>query len=136
MNEDTDSLQHLKSLMESSEKSVWNIQTTAAGPSGALPLTDEMLKTWSSGDLFGMTQNAGMGWTAEELLGPQYLVLSTQGGVRADDGTPIALGYHTGHWEVGLLVQAAAKTIRAAGGIPFAAYCSDQIGRASCRERV
>ena len=125
MTEDTDSLQHLKSLMESSEKSVWNIQTTAAGPSGALPLTDEMLKTWSSGDLFGMTQNAGMGWTAEELLGPQYLVLSTQGGVRADDGTPIALGYHTGHWEVGLLVQAAAKTIRAAGGIPFAAYCSD-----------
>ncbi|MBT3889776.1 MAG: YjhG/YagF family D-xylonate dehydratase, partial [Planctomycetaceae bacterium] len=98
MNQNTDSLQYLKSLMESSEKSVWNIQTTADGPRGALPLTDEMLKTWSSGDLFGMTQNAGMGWTAEELLGPQYLVLSTQGGVRADDGTPIALGYHTGHW--------------------------------------
>ena len=99
MAEDTDSLQYLKLLMESSENSVWNIQTTAVGPSGALPLTDEMLTTWSSGDLFGMTQNAGMGWTTEELLGPQYLVLSTQGGVRADDGSPIALGYHTGHWE-------------------------------------
>ena len=92
MTKDTESAQRLKLLMESSENSVWNIQTTAAGPSGALPLTDEMLTTWSSGDLFGMTQNAGMGWTAEELLGPQYLVLSTQGGVRADDGSPIALG--------------------------------------------
>ena len=31
-----------------------------------------------------------------EMLGPQFLLLSTQGGIRADDGTPIALGYHTG----------------------------------------
>ena len=124
----TDSLepqQHLTSLLESSEPGVMAVETRAEGPKGALPLTAEMLTSWSSGDLFGMTQNAGMGWTPEELLGPQYLVLSTQGGMRSEDGSPIALGYHTGHWEVGLLVQAAAKTIRAAGGIPFAAYCSD-----------
>src|SRR5207244_5837355 len=40
------------------------------------------------------------------------------------DALPI-LGYHTGHWEIGLLVRAAAETLRAAGAIPFAAYCSD-----------
>ena len=101
------------------------IQTHAAGPRGRLPLTDEMLRNWSSGDLFGLTQNAGMGWNPADLLGPQYLVLSTQGGVRAPDGVPIALGYHTGHYEVGLLVQAAARELKAKGGVPFAAFCSD-----------
>src|SRR6478609_5548780 len=69
------------------------------GPAGSLPLTDEMLRNWSSGDLFGLTQNAGMGWKPSEMLGPQFLILSTQGGIRAEDGTPIALGFHTGHWE-------------------------------------
>jgi len=71
-----------------------------------------MLHDWPSGDLFGFTQNAGMGWKPQEMLGPQFLILSTQGGVRAPDGRPIALGYHTGHWEVGLLVQAAAREIK------------------------
>ncbi len=42
----------------------------------------------------------------------EYLILSTQGGIRAADGSPIALGYHTGHWEVGLLAQAAARGIQ------------------------
>ncbi len=101
------------------------LRTSAPGPSGKLPLTDEILRNWSSGDLFGLTQNAGMGWNPADLLGPQYLILSTQGGVRAPDGTPIALGYHTGHYEVGLLVQAAAREIKAFGGVPFAAFCSD-----------
>ncbi len=57
--------------------------------------------------------------------GRSILLLSTQGGIRADDGTPVALGYHTGHWEVGLLVQQAARTLKQAGAVPFAAYCSD-----------
>ena len=112
-------------LLGESSPGIYDIQTAAAGPAGALPLTDEMLRTWSSGDLFGLTQGAGMGWKPEDLLGPQYLILSTQGGVRAPDGTPIALGYHTGHFEVGLLVQAAAREVKAFGGVPFAAYCSD-----------
>jgi len=102
-----------------------SLATTADGPSGSLPLTDEMLRTWSSGDLFGLTQSVGMGWEPERALGDQYLILSTQGGVRDADGTPVALGYHTGHWEVGLLVREAAQTIRQAGGVPFAAFCSD-----------
>jgi putative YjhG/YagF family dehydratase len=114
----------LTELLET-DTSVYEIQTTAQGPRGELPLTDEILKTWSSGDLFGLTQAAGMGWKPQDLLGEQYLVVSTQGGVRAPDGTPIALGYHTGHWEVGLLVQAAANEIKSAGGVPFAAFVSD-----------
>ena len=101
------------------------IQTSAAGPIGSLPLTDEMLRTWSSGDLFGLTQAAGMGWEPRDLLGDQFLILSTHGGVRAEDGRPVALGYHTGHWEVGLQVKAAAEVFNAAGCVPFAAYCSD-----------
>ena len=123
--------EHVKILHRRAVGNDWNagrlldVQTTAAGPSGSLPLTDEMLRDGPSGDLFGLTQNAGMGWPPEEMLGPQFLMLSTQGGVRAEDGTPIALGYHTGHWEVGLLVQAAARELKAAGGVPFAAYVSD-----------
>ncbi len=101
------------------------LATHAAGPTGQLPLSDDILRTWSSGDLFGLTQSAGMGWDPRKLLGDQYLILSTQGGVRDPQGHPIALGYHTGHWEVGLLVNAAAREIEAAGGVPFAAFCSD-----------
>ncbi len=99
--------------------------TSVDGPAGKLPLSDEMLRQWSSGDLFGLTQNVGMGFDPRRVLGDQYLILSTQGGVRAPDGTPIALGYHTGHWEVGLLVQAAAEQISEGKGVPFAAFCSD-----------
>jgi putative YjhG/YagF family dehydratase len=107
------------------QPALFDVQTHATGPDGKLPLTEEMLREWPSGDLFGLSQNAGMGWSPREMLGPQMLILSTQGGVRAEDGTPIALGYHTGHWEVGLLVQAAARELKAAGCVPFAAYCSD-----------
>src|SRR4029077_5875939 len=100
-------------------------RTKARGPEGQLPLTPEMLREAPSGDLFGMTQSAGMGWNPAELGRPQFLIVSTQGGLRDHDGTPVALGYHTGHWEIGLLVRAAAETLRAEGGLPFAAYCSD-----------
>jgi putative YjhG/YagF family dehydratase len=95
------------------------------GPSGRLPLTPDMLREEPSGNLFGLTQNVGMGWKAEALTGAQYVIVSTLGGLRAEDGTPVALGYHTGHWEIGLLVREAAETLRANGAIPFAAYCSD-----------
>src|SRR5438445_11592228 len=101
------------------------VETAGAGPQGRLPLTPEMLLERPSGDLFGLTQNAGMGWDPRELGRPQYLILSTQGGIRASDGSPIALGYHTGHWEVGLLMRAAAEELRALGCLPFAGYCTD-----------
>src|SRR5260221_14409096 len=99
---------------------IFEVRTKAPGPSGSLPLTEEMLLSRPSGDLFGLSQNAGMGWDPSELSRDQFLILSTQGGIRAPDGTPIALGYHTGHWEVGLLMQAAAQELRSAGALPFA----------------
>ncbi len=112
-------------ILESDDARLFDVLTHAPGPTGSLPLSDEMLRNWPSGDLFGLSQNAGMGWDPRALAGPQFLLLSTQGGIRADDGTPIALGYHTGHWEVGLLVQEAARVLKQAGAVPFAAYCSD-----------
>ncbi len=104
---------------------IYQIQTKASGPAGSLPLTGEILIHRPSGDIFGMSQNAAMGWAAGETGRTQFLILSTQGGLRAPDGKPIALGYHTGHWEIGLLVQAAADEFRRLQTIPFAAYCSD-----------
>jgi putative YjhG/YagF family dehydratase len=53
------------------------------------------------------------------------LILSTQGGIRGEDGKPVALGYHTGHWEVGLLMRAAAERLGELKRLPFAAYVSD-----------
>ena len=103
----------------------YDIRTHAPGPAGALPLTDEMLSRRPSGDLFGWTQDAGMGWDPAQLGGAEVLLLSTHGGIRAADGTPVALGYHTGHWEVGLLMQAAAEELKAAGAVPFAGFCTD-----------
>ena len=99
--------------------------THASGPNGALPLTAEMLLTQPSGNLFGLTQNAGMGWDPARLLDPEYLILSTHGGMRAEDGTPIALGFHTGHWEVGLLVAESARELRKLHAVPFAGACTD-----------
>jgi xylonate dehydratase len=108
-----------------SEPSVWEIQTAGPGPQGHLPLTAEMLLESPSGDIFGLTQNAGMGWDPRELGRPPYLMISTQGGIRSADGRPIALGYHTGHWEIGLLMQAAAQELARLGCLPFAGFCSD-----------
>lgn len=102
-----------------------DVQTSARGPRGTLPLSEDMLREAPSGDLFALSQNVGMGWNPRELKRPQVLILSTQGGIRAPDGRPIALGYHTGHWEVGLLMRAAAEELRARGAMPFAGYVTD-----------
>ncbi|MCI0534033.1 MAG: dihydroxy-acid dehydratase, partial [Verrucomicrobiales bacterium] len=112
-------------ILDASSADIYRISTKAPGPSGSLPLTAEMLLSRPSGDIFGLTQNAGMGWDPRELARKQFLIISTQGGLRAPDGTPIALGFHTGHWEIGLLVQEAARELRALKTVPFAAYCSD-----------
>ncbi|HSU55449.1 MAG TPA: YjhG/YagF family D-xylonate dehydratase [Candidatus Dormibacteraeota bacterium] len=111
-------------LFESSPE-IYDVKTTAPGPSGTLPFTEESLRNSPSGDLFGLSQNAGMGWNPAEAGRDQFLILSTQGGLRAPDGTPLALGYHTGHWEIGLLVKAAADEFRRLKTIPFAGFCSD-----------
>ena len=117
----------------SDDERVFEVRTTAAGPAGALPLTEAMLRESPSGDLFGLSQNVGMGWSPAAAADRQFLVLSTQGGLRDADGSPIALGYHTGHWEIGLLVEAAARELRRLGAIPFAGACSDPCDGRKCR---
>ncbi len=110
---------------DSGDRALFDVATRVPGPPGALPFTAEMLRERPSGDLFGWSQNAGMGWEPSAMTGREFLILSTHGGIRAPDGTPIALGYHTGHWEVGLLMEAAAREFKAAGAIPFAGACTD-----------
>ena len=104
---------------------IYNVQTHATGPAGSLPLDPDFLRNAPSGDIFALSQNAGMGWNPRWLRRKEFLILSTQGGIRAPDGTPIALGYHTGHWEVGLLMQAAAEVFSEQKSIPYAAFVSD-----------
>ena len=115
----------LSSVLETAATELARVRTHAPGPQGQLPLTAEMLLTEPSGNLFGLTQNAGMGWAPERLLDPEFLILSTHGGLRAENGEAIALGFHTGHWEVGLLVAEAAREFKALGAVPFAGACTD-----------
>lgn len=104
---------------------IYDVRTRVPGPRGALPLTPDLLRNHPSGDIFGWTMDAAMGWDPSKLGSPEVLILSTHGGLRAPDGTPIALGYHTGHYEVGLLVEAAARELKERGAVPFAGYCTD-----------
>jgi putative YjhG/YagF family dehydratase len=104
---------------------IFDVQTHASGPVGSLPLEPDFLRDAPSGHIFGWTQDAAMGWSPSDLGKDEYLILSTQGGIRAEDGSPIALGYHTGHYEVGLLAQAAAREFKGHNAIPFAGFVSD-----------
>lgn len=115
----------LAQILDSGDPALYDVRSKAAGPQGSLPITPEMLLQKPSGDLFGWSQNAGMGWDPAAMGGKEFLILSTHGGIRAADGTPVALGFHTGHWEVGLLMEAAARELKALGAVPFAAYCTD-----------
>jgi putative YjhG/YagF family dehydratase len=115
----------LNSVLETGEVPLEEVRTHAPGPAGRLPITAEMLLGEPSGNLFGLSMNVGMGWSPDHLSGPEILLLSTHGGLRAEDGTPIALGFHTGHWEVGLLVAEAARELRALGAVPFSGACTD-----------
>lgn len=110
---------------ESSDPNLYEVTTHAPGPVGRLPLQADWLRETPSGHLFGWMMDAAMGWTPEHLGRNEFLILSTQGGIRAADGKPSALGYHTGHWEVGLLAQAAAEELTRLGAIPFAGFVSD-----------
>lgn len=115
----------LTEVLEADQSLLRDTKTHARGPEGSLPITPEMLRSEPSGNLFGFTQNAGMGWEPSRLLDPEFLILSTHGGIRSADGTPIALGFHSGHWEVGLLVSEAAQELRKHRAIPFAGACTD-----------
>ena len=112
-------------IVHTESAEIYTVRTKAPGPQGRLPLTRDQVLNAPSGDLFGYTENAGTGWNPDELGRPEFLILGTLGGIRAPDGTPVALGYHSGHWEVGLLMQEAAAELRALGGLPYAGYCTD-----------
>lgn len=114
-----------ESIYGQPDPALFDIHTRAPGPQGSIPITAEMLLNRPSGDLFGLTQDAGMGWDPAKLSGKEFLLLSTHGGIRAPDGKPIALGYHTGHWEVGLLMEEAARELSTHGAVPFAGACTD-----------
>jgi putative YjhG/YagF family dehydratase len=115
----------VQSVIQGNDAELYRVATHARGPAGSLPITAEMLLNAPSGNLFGLTQNAGMGWDPARLLDPEFLILSTHGGLRAEDGSPIALGFHSGHWEVGLLVAEAARELKLLHAVPFAGACTD-----------
>lgn len=115
----------LRQLCDGIDTALYQVPTRAPGPSGRLPLTPEILSQWASGDLFALSQDVGMGWDPKAVLFPAVLILSTQGGNQRDDGRPVALGYHTGHWEIGRLVRVAAQTLRELGAMPHAGMVSD-----------
>ena len=101
------------------------MRSQADGPSGFLPLTDDLLRHAPSGTVFGMTQNVGMGADPARSGDPGVLLLSTQGGMRHPDGTPAALGYHTGHYELGTIAATVAAELTDRGFLPFAGFVSD-----------
>jgi putative YjhG/YagF family dehydratase len=115
----------LESVLDSGDASLFDVATHAPGPAGALPLTPDVLLHEPSGNLFGLSQNVGMGWSPQALGGGDVMILSTHGGLQGADGKPVALGLHTGHWEVHQLVAEAARTLTSQGAVPFAAYCTD-----------
>ena len=122
---DTQGLNVADILGSDTSLKVQDIRTHAPGPSGSVPFTADILINEPSGHHFGMSQDAGMGWTPAELLRKQFVILSTVGGMREPDGSPIALGLHTGHFERASMVEAAAKELHDLRSIPFALYCSD-----------
>ncbi|MGS3451907.1 YjhG/YagF family D-xylonate dehydratase [Klebsiella electrica] len=104
---------------------IYRVRTHAPGPQGELPLTGDMLINRPSGDIFGMTMNAGMGWSPDELNQDGILLLSTLGGLRGQDGKPVALALHQGHYELDIQMKAAAEVIKNHHALPYAVYVSD-----------
>ena len=115
----------IKDLYRHTTEEIYSVCTRAEGPKGKLPLTDELLKKSPSGNIFGMTINAGMGWNPETLANGDVLLLSTKGGMRTDDGETIAVGLHNGHFELDQQLSQAAGEIKKQGLVPHAAYVTD-----------
>lgn len=115
----------IQAIFNEENHEIYQIRTHAPGPDGSLLLTPEMLRDQPSGNIFGMTQNAGMGWKPAYLLGKEVLVMGTLAGIRDSDGKPVALGYHTGNYELGIQMKAAAEEVARLGGVPYASYVSD-----------
>jgi hypothetical protein len=57
------------SVSDSESPDVYRVVSSRPGPAGRLPVTAEDLFERPSGDLFGRTQDVGMGWNPAELRG-------------------------------------------------------------------
>lgn len=115
----------LSDIYSNTDEALYEVRTQAPGPQGRLPLTPEVLRDAPSGDLFGMTMNAGMGWNPDHLNRDGVMIVATKGGATDAEGNPIALGLHTGHYQLGMLVDAAAREVADQGALPYATYVSD-----------
>jgi putative YjhG/YagF family dehydratase len=112
---------------------ILDVQTIAASPkdvlgAGRLPISRKTFLAPETGtaDIFTESMAAAMGWSGTgqltgraKKLDRDFLIISTQGGLRGDDGEAIALGAHTGHWELGLVAKEAAREFARLGKIPF-----------------
>lgn len=116
---------HLEDIYEEQPPEFYETRTHAEGPSGKLPLTEDFLRNAPSGYIFSMTQGRGMGWEADDLANDDLMMISTLGGLRDADGNPTALGLHTGHFELGMLLDEAAKEFKRLDHIPYATFVSD-----------
>ncbi|MDY5129973.1 MULTISPECIES: YjhG/YagF family D-xylonate dehydratase [Actinotignum] len=115
----------LEDIYEEQPPEFYETRTHAEGPSGKLPLTEDFLRNAPSGYIFSMTQGRGMGWEADDLANDDIMMISTLGGLRDADGNPTALGLHTGHFELGMLLDEAAKEFKRLDHIPYATFVSD-----------
>ncbi|KMY23939.1 dehydratase [Actinobaculum suis] len=115
----------LDEIYQPREPEFYHVDTHAPGPKGRLPLTAKQLREAPSGVLFSMTQGVGMGWDPETIGQDDVMIISTLGGMRGEDGTPTALGLHTGHFELGMLIEEAANELKRQGDVPYAGYTSD-----------
>ena len=90
----------MNDVFDSGDPAVLDVRTNSPGPKGQLPITPEMLRSRPSGDIFGWTQDAGMGWNPSELGRKEFLILSTivaaDPGCAATASCPVGYGWKGG----------------------------------------
>ncbi len=100
--------------------------TSTNGIPGMLPfMPAELLE--QGGKIFGRIQDHAMAQGSKQFSsgGHQFVIISTAGGMRDKDGQTLALGLHTGHFELNALKEAAAKEMLLLGAIPYSVDVSD-----------
>ena len=82
-----------------------DVQTHASVPTGHLPLQPDFLTDAPSGHVFGWTRDAAIGWLPYDSTKTSISSSVSKMASVQKMAPPIALGYHTGHFEFGLLAQ-------------------------------
>ena len=85
-------------ILDSQKPEIFRVETKTSGPKGKIPINPELLLNSPSGNLFAFSQNAGMGWKPSELRRKEFLILSTQGGIRDSKGKPTRLLLSLNAW--------------------------------------